>query len=235
MTPADNEHNDRHIVQNVVKEIAGNTNVEAKSGRGFKVLVINEADRLSKEAQGGLRRTMEKYMKNCRMILLCTNLHRLISPIRSRCLNVRVPAPTPADIALVLGRLASTHQFPSSSEAVTSTVQGCDRNLRLAIIQLQASKFTRSPEGLLAPYKKEIAEVAGLIMKEQTPAQLKRVREKFYDLLVSCVEGQTILRELMRCLLKEEGLRQEAIKQVIHQAAEHERTLLCGSKAIFHL
>ena len=41
MTPSDNEHHDRHIVQNVVKEIAGNTNVEAKNGKGFKVLIIN--------------------------------------------------------------------------------------------------------------------------------------------------------------------------------------------------
>jgi replication factor C subunit 3/5 len=99
MTPADNEHNDRHIIQNVVKEIAANTNIEAKSGRGFKVLVINEADKLTKDAQGGLRRTMEKYMKNCRMILLCNSVHKLIHPIRSRCLNIRVPAPNHTAIA----------------------------------------------------------------------------------------------------------------------------------------
>ena len=41
MTPSDNEHHDRHIVQNVVKEIAGNSNVDSKSSKGFKVLVIN--------------------------------------------------------------------------------------------------------------------------------------------------------------------------------------------------
>lgn len=58
MTPSDNENNDRHIVQNVVKEIASNTNVESKSKKSFKVLIINEADKLTKDAQGGLRRTM---------------------------------------------------------------------------------------------------------------------------------------------------------------------------------
>lgn len=102
MTPSDNDHNDRHIVQNVVKEIASNTNIESKSGRGFKVLIINEADKLTKEAQGGLRRTMEKYVKNCRMILLCTNVHRLINPIRSRCLNIRLPAPDSETIQGIL-------------------------------------------------------------------------------------------------------------------------------------
>ncbi len=58
MTPSDNEHNDRHIVQNVVKEIASNNNIESKSGRAFKMLIINDADKLTKDAQGGLRRTM---------------------------------------------------------------------------------------------------------------------------------------------------------------------------------
>lgn len=82
----------------MVKEIASNTNIESKSGRGFKILIINEADKLTKDAQGGLRRTMEKYIKNCRMILICNNVHKLIAPIRSRCLNLRIPAPEQADI-----------------------------------------------------------------------------------------------------------------------------------------
>lgn len=109
LTPSDNEHNDRHIIQSVVKEIASNLNVEnvGKAGgkhshHAFKVLVINEADKLSKEAQGGLRRTMEKYVKNCRMILLCTHVHKLIPPIRSRCLNLRVPAPQVEQISQIL-------------------------------------------------------------------------------------------------------------------------------------
>ena len=59
---------------------------------------------------------MEKYMKNCRMILLCTHVHKLIDPIRSRCLNIRVPAPDQATITQILtdiGKAESvnTHYF----------------------------------------------------------------------------------------------------------------------------
>lgn len=70
--------------------------------------------------------------------------------------------------------------------------------MRLAIIQLQASKFTKNVDGMLAPYKKEIKEIAQLIIKEQNPQQVKRIREKFYDLLVNCIDGQTILKELLK-------------------------------------
>ena len=37
---------------------------------------------------------MEKYVMRCRMILMCDNLHKLIMPIRSRCINIRIPAPS---------------------------------------------------------------------------------------------------------------------------------------------
>ena len=161
MTPADNDHNDRHIIQHVVKEIAANSNVESKSGKGFKVLIIKEADKLTKDAQGGLRRTMEKYMKNCRMILICNNIHKLINPIRSRCLNVRIPAPNQDAIIHALSEVGKYESlnlgnFPFTQELYSNIANSCGRNLRQAIIQLQASKFTKNTQGMLAPYKTEI-------------------------------------------------------------------------------
>jgi len=77
-------------------------------------LVINEADKLSKEAQGSLRRTMEKYMGACRMILVCKNIHKLIAPIRSRCINLRIPAPTDNAIKEILLSIAKQQFFDVS-------------------------------------------------------------------------------------------------------------------------
>ncbi len=58
------------------------------------MVVITEADKLSKDAQHALRRIMEKYMGNCRYILCCNSTNKVISPLRSRCLSIRVAAPT---------------------------------------------------------------------------------------------------------------------------------------------
>jgi hypothetical protein len=70
------------------------------------------------------------------------------------------------------------------------------------LIQLQASKYTKNPDGMLAPYKREIKDIMQLIFKEQNPAQLKRIRDKFYDLLVNCIDGQTILKELLQNFIR---------------------------------
>ncbi|KAF1781433.1 P-loop containing nucleoside triphosphate hydrolase [Phytophthora cactorum] len=93
MNPSDVGNNDRLVVQEVLKEIAQYHLADTNSQRPFKVVLLMEVDRLSKNAQHALRRTMEKYTATCRLILCCNNPSKVIDPLRSRCLGVRVGAP----------------------------------------------------------------------------------------------------------------------------------------------
>lgn len=118
ISPGDAGINDRYVVQEVIKEMAANRNISsaatsigggedgaAKStGRGknkvdYKVVVLVEVDKLSRQAQAALRRTMEKYSASCRLILCCNNQSKVIDPVRSRCLGIRVPAPSHDDVS----------------------------------------------------------------------------------------------------------------------------------------
>ncbi|KAH7537515.1 hypothetical protein FEM48_Zijuj03G0101100 [Ziziphus jujuba var. spinosa] len=94
LNPSDAGFQDRYIVQEIIKEMAKNRPIDTKGKKGFKVLVLNEVDKLSREAQHSLRRTMEKYSTYCRLILCCNSSSKVTEAIRSRCLNVRIKAPT---------------------------------------------------------------------------------------------------------------------------------------------
>ena len=102
--PSDVGNNDRFVIQEVIKEIASSSSlhsaVNAADGKSksFKVVLLTEVDRLSKQAQAGLRRTMEKYSSQCRIILLCNSPSKVIDPLRSRCLGIRIPAPTEQEL-----------------------------------------------------------------------------------------------------------------------------------------
>ncbi|KAH9784668.1 Replication factor C subunit 3 [Citrus sinensis] len=94
LSPSDAGFQDRYVVREVIKEMAKNRPIDTKGKRGFKVLVLNEVDKLSREAQHSLRRTMEKYSASCRLILCCNSSSKVTEAIRSRCLNIRINSPT---------------------------------------------------------------------------------------------------------------------------------------------
>lgn len=128
------------IIQNVIKETASVQNVDFRQGKKFKVIVIHEADNLTKDAQAALRRTMEKYMANCRIIMTCTCLSKIIMPIRSRCLSLRIPSPTNDDIRKLLKDIRAKENLTFNDRLLDAIVENSNRNVRKAINTLQLSK-----------------------------------------------------------------------------------------------
>ena len=99
LSPGDAGLNDRFVVQDVIREMAANKNIASIATGGskapvFKTVVLLEVERLSRQAQAALRRTMEKYASSCRLILCSNSQSKVIEPLRSRCLGIRVAAPT---------------------------------------------------------------------------------------------------------------------------------------------
>ncbi|KAJ2234712.1 Replication factor C (RF-C) subunit, partial [Coemansia sp. RSA 475] len=88
VNPSDAGIYDRVVIQDLIKEIAQTQQVTA-GARKFKVVVVHEADALTRDAQHALRRTMEKYMGNMRVILCANSTGKIIGPVQSRCLLVR--------------------------------------------------------------------------------------------------------------------------------------------------
>ncbi|KAF5341752.1 hypothetical protein D9611_001819 [Ephemerocybe angulata] len=229
---------DRLVIQEILKEIAQTQQVDLSAKQRFKVVIINEADSLSRDAQAALRRTMEKYMSNMRIILCANSTSRLIAPIRSRCLLIRVAAPNTEEMASVLDIVARRAGFTLPEEAAQKIVDDSGGNLRKAILVLEALKM-QSPDlnGPLSIAKPDweiyCHKVADMIIAEQSPAQVMLVRTKLYELLSHCIPPTVILKTVADRVVDRVD---EAIKaDVMHWAAFYEVRMRVGSKKIFHL
>merc|ERR1712232_1419861 len=134
LTPSDVGNKDRSVVMQLIKEVAAHPPL---GGRPFKVVVIEEAGSLSGEAQAALRRTMERYMKTCRLILTCESASKIIPPLRSRCLAVRVSAPTLEQVQASLQKVAAAERVALPPELAGRIAMKSGRDLRRALLILE--------------------------------------------------------------------------------------------------
>lgn len=105
----------------------------------YVVVIIDQADELSKEAQAALRRTMEKYTSSMRLILCCNSLSKIIAPVRSRCLLLRVGRPDETEIAKVLQSISSKEGYNLPKELAVLIAQHSERNMRAASLSLEST------------------------------------------------------------------------------------------------
>ena len=180
ISPSETDRYDRVVVNSIIKELAGTASLNVDSDRKFdwKIIVIHDLDKLSKEAQSGLRRTMEKYMANCRIIFNCESLSKVMAPLKSRWVQIRVPAPKLDDIENTLQNIAKFEGFSLNDELAHKIAVNCKGNMRKGIMILQGLKanstsLTASTKVLKPGYEDTISEIADDIVREQTPKQLK--------------------------------------------------------------
>ncbi|KAK8087062.1 hypothetical protein PG994_002036 [Apiospora phragmitis] len=156
ITPSDVGNYDRVVVQDLLKEVAQTQQVDQSARQKFKVVVINEADHLTRDAQAALRRTMEKYSPNLRLILLANSTANIIAPIRSRTLLEGWPA------------AAGLHKRIALESG---------RNLRRALLMYEAvhaqnEKITDDTPIPPPDWEALIGQIAKEIMEEHSPNRI---------------------------------------------------------------
>lgn len=114
VNPSDVGIYDRIVIMDLIKNVAQTQQLDSSGQREFKVVVLTEVDALSKDAQHALRRTMEKYIANCRLILIGNSTSRVIPAIKSRCLGIRIPSPSTDEIVTILQVFIQTPSLNSS-------------------------------------------------------------------------------------------------------------------------
>ena len=102
-----------------------------------------DADNLTRDAQHALRRTMEKYAGTCKIVLCCNSISKLIEPVRSRCMVVRIPAPTELELKDCLKIIAQGEKLDLSDDFMSQIYLKSGGNMRRAIMLLQASATTQ--------------------------------------------------------------------------------------------
>ncbi len=108
-------------------------------GATFKVIFLDEADALTPDAQGALRRIMEQYSATCRFILSCNYSSKIIEPIQSRCAVFRFRPIDSDQVAEEVRKIAAAEDIELDDDACDAIVHVSLGDLRKAITALQVA------------------------------------------------------------------------------------------------
>lgn len=187
------------VVRQKVKDFA---RTKALGNVPFKVIFLDEADALTREAQQALRRTMENYTNTCRFIMSCNYSSKIIDPIQSRCVVFRFRLLEKKDIAAVVKRIGEKEKLKVADDALNALYEASEGDCRRVINLLQATASI-SPD--------VNAEMINIIASSSRPTNVKVVldyalagdfanaREKLLDVMLKdSVSGTDVVKAIQK-------------------------------------
>lgn len=105
----------------------------------FKIIFLDEADALTADAQGALRRIMEQYSETCRFILSCNYSSKIIEPIQSRCAVFRFRPLADEDVGGQVRNVAEIEGLKLDEDAADAIVAISLGDMRKALTALQVA------------------------------------------------------------------------------------------------
>lgn len=137
------------VVRTKIKNFA---RAKAIIERNFKIILLDEADMLTKAAQQALRRTMEIYHKTCRFILTANNLSGVRDPIQSRCTKYFFKDLELASLYEIISRVQGKEgvEFPVEVNKVIINVVEGDARKAINLVEGLMNLESPTPEDVMA-------------------------------------------------------------------------------------
>jgi replication factor C small subunit len=126
---------DENSVDNVRHKIR--TFASTISFKHLKIVILDECDYLTPNAQAALRNVMETFSKHCRFILTCNYVERVIDPIQSRCQSYKIMPPKKSEVARHVVKILTNEQVSHDLDDVAAIVTSGYPDIRRVINSLQ--------------------------------------------------------------------------------------------------
>jgi len=125
-----------NVVRETVKTFARTRSIGQIS---FKILILDEADNMTSDAQQALRRTMERYTETARFILIANYSGKIIEPIQSRCAPFRFTYLPREDLVNRVRDICEKESVQIMEEGIHAVLEVSEGDLRRTINILQAA------------------------------------------------------------------------------------------------
>jgi len=195
----------------------------------FKIIILDEADEMTSDAQTALRRIIEDTAKFCRFILIANNISKIINPIQSRCAVLKFSQIEEKEITSHLKTVLKKEKGKADEKGLKEIAQYAGGDLRHAINLLQTAAST----GEIT--QDSVKAAAGLtktndveeVLKLAVSGKIQDSRNKMIELIkVYGMSESDFLKYINQALFSEKYDNLEELSQII---AKYDYRILVGS------
>ena len=214
-----NASDDRRLetVRTTIKQVAQSGTI---GDAPFRIMLLDELDGMTNDAQNAMKRIMERYSSNIRFIITCNDKSKIIFPLQSRCANYRFnPLKNEVVLEVIKDILEKEGVEGFADEDLARFIYQLDGDLRRAITEIQAAKasnFTLKKQ--MQDSLKEFDEILKLIIDKKPNETLN----KFHDILYGGRSVKEICLGLHNSILSAEGLESTKKFQLLRVIGEGE-------------
>jgi len=224
----------REKVKNFAQRTASGRRPDGRPCPPFKIVILDEADSMTRDAQSALRRTMEKEGRSTKFCLICNYVSRIIEPLTSRCAKFRFK-PLSEEILIERIKMISEKEGVTiDSDGVDALVETSEGDLRKAITTLQSSARLKGEEGIS---KNDVYEISGVIPDKYVDGLLDVCQLNSYerleiyvdDIMCEGFSGHQLINQLHDRMVTNSCLSDRQKSSVCEDLAVAEHCLLEGA------
>lgn len=226
---------DERGIKMVREDIKRYASIAPSPGVPFRMLVLDEADNMTSDAQQALRRTMEKF-KRVRFILIANYSSKIISPIQSRTAVFRFRPIQRELIETKVQQIAELESLEVTPEAVESLIQVTNGDMRRLLNIMQAgSVISRKIDQQIVHEiagKADPKEVQTLVsvVANQGMSGFKEARSKLRNLLYTVgVSGKDLIGQIHSTVLQTQEIPDKAKVEIVKAIGEIDYRLTEGA------
>ncbi|RLG16927.1 replication factor C small subunit [Nanoarchaeota archaeon] len=204
----------------------------------FKIILLDEADALTRDAQQALRRTMENFSSTCRFILDCNFSSKIIEPIQSRCAIFRFKPLEKEAIQKYIMRIAKEEKLKLDKKALDAIYFVCQGDARRAVNILQSCASLGK-----VITEKMIYEMAGVaqpreledVLKKALGGKIREAMDLLMDIMMKYgLSGLDALKQ-MQAIIVDSDIEDEVKVRIMDKIGEYEFRMVQGSDEFLQL
>lgn len=169
-----------NTVRDKIKKFAKNavhiSNSKEYPCPNYKIIILDEADSMTKDAQSALRKIIEDYSNITRFILICNYINKIIDPLVSRCVLYNFVPVNKEIMFETICKIADEEKIEYNDKIIKKIIRMSNGDMRKSIILLQNYKYMYEKDNNI-----DIVELNGYLRKNKILKIIESIKTKSFN------------------------------------------------------